>query len=308
MAVRRPKPRRREPSTSKVISCTQEECPSIPPPITIVCEPWMNTAWRRPRQTRKLNLYLPAPPPLLVLPGRQRLTQQNFCRPLSASRTSVTQEDITDEVLFSDSLHFSNDPIGRRLTSSQKRANQWHRWSEDVILSLLVPYLSYIQQTSVLRYTNAPGEAQQDLAVCQAGCRTRSITVACVHFDGVLFFTFFTMYLTHLTALKEINIITCPCFPVPLQLLRRGLFPCAPLVPSLAVNLRILEFVRLLFVRQAPNQTAWCDAVETFLDGMGYKLSCKVSLSNPLTYNDAQSFIRITCVVVLAILSTGTEC
>ncbi|KAG2106897.1 hypothetical protein BD769DRAFT_1630671 [Suillus cothurnatus] len=145
---------------------------------------------------------------------------------------------------------------------SQKRANQWRRWSEDVIPSLLVPYLSYIQQTSVLHYTNAPGEAQQDLAVCQAGCRTRSITVACVHFD----------------ALKEINIITCPCFPVPLQLLRRGLFLCAPLVPSLAVDLRVLEFVRLLFVHQAPNQTTWCDAVETFLDGMGYKLSCKNNL------------------------------
>ncbi|KAG1776275.1 hypothetical protein EV702DRAFT_1179920 [Suillus placidus] len=231
MAVRRPKPRCREPSTSKVISRTQEECPSIPPPITIVCEPWMNVAWQRPRQTRKFNLYLPNPPPVLVLPGCQRLTQQNFCR------------------LF-----------------SQKRANQCHRWSQDVILSLLVPYLSYIQQTSVLHYTNIPGEAQQDLAVCQAGCRTQSITFACVHFD----------------ALKEISIITCPCFPVPLQLLRRSLFPCAPLAPSLAVDLCILEFICLLFVCQAPNQTAWCDAVETFLDGMGYKLSCKVSLSNPL--------------------------
>ncbi|KAG2101584.1 uncharacterized protein F5147DRAFT_746952 [Suillus discolor] len=209
MAVHHPKPRHREPSTSKVISRTQEECPSILPPITIVCEPWMNTAWQRPRQTRKLNLYLPAPPPV-----------------------------------------------------SQKRANRWRRWSQDVIPSLLVPYLSYIQQTSVLCYTNAPGEAQQDIAVCQAGCRTRRITVACVHFD----------------ALKEINIITCPCFPVPLQLLRRGLFPCAPLAPSLSVDLRILEFIRLLFVRQAPNQTAWCDAVETFLDGMGYKLSCKNNL------------------------------
>ncbi|KAG1723154.1 hypothetical protein EDB19DRAFT_1953265 [Suillus lakei] len=161
-----------------------------------------------------------------------------------------------------DSLHFSNDPIGHCLTSSQKRANQWRRWSQDVIPSLLVPYLSYIQQTSALRYTNVPGQTQQDLGVCQAGCRTRSITVACVHFN----------------ALKEINIITCPCFPAPLQLLHCGLFPCAPLAPSLAVNLCILEFVRLLFVRQSPNQTAWCDAVETFFDGMGYKLSCKNNL------------------------------
>ncbi|KAG1856152.1 hypothetical protein F4604DRAFT_1932009 [Suillus subluteus] len=221
---------------------------------------------------------------------------------LLPSRTSVTQEDITNEVLFSNSLHFSNDPIGHCLTSSQKRANQWRRWSEDVILSLLVPYLSYIQQTSVLRYTNAPGEAQQDLAVCQVGCRTRSITVACVHFD----------------ALKEINIITCPCFPVPLQLLRRGLFLCAPLAPSLAVDLHILEFVRLLFICQAPNQTTWCDAVETFLDGMGYKLSCKNNLrccfvSSPTfggvrhvshsSISHLNTFVLIACFVLEAILA-----
>ncbi|KAG1751734.1 hypothetical protein EDB19DRAFT_1628419 [Suillus lakei] len=79
-------------------------------------------------------------------------------------------------------------------------------------------------------------------------------------------------------ALKEINIITCPCFPAPLQLLHCSLFPCTPLAPSLTVNLRVLEFVRLLFVHQSPNQTTWCDAVETFLDGMGYKLSCKNNL------------------------------
>ncbi|KAG2047005.1 hypothetical protein BDR06DRAFT_985353 [Suillus hirtellus] len=91
---------------------------------------------------------------------------------------------------------------------------------------------------------------------------TWSITVACMHFD----------------ILKEIDIIACPCFPAPLQLLCCGLFPCAPVAPSLAVDLRVLEFVCLLFVCQSPNQTAWCDAVETFLDGMGYKLSCKNNL------------------------------
>ena len=50
------------------------------------------------------------------------------------------------------------------------------------------------------------------------------------------------------------------------------------MAPSLAVDLRVLEFVCLLFVRHSPNQTAWCDAVETFLDGMGYKLKSKVSI------------------------------
>ncbi|KAG1849737.1 hypothetical protein F4604DRAFT_1883754 [Suillus subluteus] len=49
------------------------------------------------------------------------------------------------------------------------------------------------------------------------------------------------------------------------------------MVPSLAVDLRVLEFVRLLFIHQSPNQTAWCDALETFLDGMRYKLTSKPS-------------------------------
>jgi hypothetical protein len=84
--------------------------------------------------------------------------------------------------------------------------------------------------------------------------------------------------LMYITGLSEINIIACPCFPAPLQLLRHGLFPCAPVAPSLAVDLRVLEFVRLLFIHQSPNHTAWCDAVETFLDGMGYKLTSMVSI------------------------------
>ncbi|KAG1734248.1 uncharacterized protein EDB91DRAFT_1238447 [Suillus paluster] len=212
MAVCRPKPHRHEASTS----LTQEKSPSILQPVTIICEPWMNTGWQHPHQTRQLNLYLPALPPMLVLPGHRHLMQQNFCHPHS--------------------LHFSNDPITRHLTSLQKR-----------------PISNNLQ---LLHYTNPPGQPQQDLGGCRAGCRTRSITVECMHFDAI-------------------DIIACPCFPAPLQLLYRSLFPCAPVTPSLTVDLRIIEFVHLLFVRQSPNQTAWCDAVETFLDGMGYKLSCK---------------------------------
>ncbi|KAG1849435.1 hypothetical protein DFJ58DRAFT_716921 [Suillus subalutaceus] len=50
------------------------------------------------------------------------------------------------------------------------------------------------------------------------------------------------------------------------------------MAPSLAVDLRVLKFIRLLFIRQSPNQTAWCDILETFLDGMRYKLTSKNSL------------------------------
>ncbi|KAG1738078.1 uncharacterized protein EDB91DRAFT_1237789 [Suillus paluster] len=148
------------------------------------------------------------------------------------------------------------------MATSQKKTNQWCRWSEDVIPSLVVPYLSYMQETSMLHYADTVRQPHGDPVACHAGCGTRSIKVAWVFFDS----------------LSEINIIACPCYPAPLQLLRRGLFPCAPVAPSLAVDLRVLEFVRLLFIRQSPNHTAWCDAVETFLDGMGYKLTSMHSL------------------------------
>lgn len=56
----------------------------------------------------------------------------------------------------------------------------------------------------------------------------------------------------------------------------RGLFACAPVAPSLAVDIRVLELVKNLFVRMTPNSTAWCDALENFLNGRGYKLNTKV--------------------------------
>lgn len=57
-----------------------------------------------------------------------------------------------------------------------------------------------------------------------------------------------------------------------------GLFACAPVAPSLAVDLRILELVMNLFARMTPNSTAWCEALETFLNERGYKLNTQVRL------------------------------
>ncbi|KAG0703204.1 hypothetical protein DFH29DRAFT_981988 [Suillus ampliporus] len=202
------------------------------------------------------------------------------------SRTELEHKDDEATIPFSDSLHFSDHPVPRRLTSSQKRANQWHRWSEDIIPRMVVPYLSYIEETLLLHHANVPGECHSNDGECGTGCRTRSIKVACVLFD----------------AFEEITIVACPCFPAPLQLLRRGLFPCAPMVPSLAVDLRVLEFIRLFFVRQSPNQTAWCDALETFLDGMRYKLTLKNSLR--CRFSNAFHWYRVLTVLARDHIST----
>lgn len=75
-----------------------------------------------------------------------------------------------------------------------------------------------------------------------------------------------------------IEVITlCTCKSPALQLLERGLFPCAPVYPSLAVDLNMLEFVNELFVNAAPNTTAWCETLESFLGNRRYKLAARVS-------------------------------
>ncbi|OAX32637.1 hypothetical protein K503DRAFT_794704 [Rhizopogon vinicolor AM-OR11-026] len=75
-----------------------------------------------------------------------------------------------------------------------------------------------------------------------------------------------------------ISLSCCKCSPAPLQLMMCGLFACAPVAPSLAVDIRVLELVNKLFARITPNSTAWCEALETFLNERGYKLNTKDSL------------------------------
>ncbi|KAF9070970.1 hypothetical protein BDP27DRAFT_1193179, partial [Rhodocollybia butyracea] len=56
------------------------------------------------------------------------------------------------------------------------------------------------------------------------------------------------------------------------QLVRSGLFPCSPIFPTLAVDICLPDFVRRLFLRIAPNYTAWCSAATDFLSSQGYHL------------------------------------
>ncbi|KAE9382593.1 hypothetical protein BT96DRAFT_767552, partial [Gymnopus androsaceus JB14] len=66
----------------------------------------------------------------------------------------------------------------------------------------------------------------------------------------------------------QINI--CDCRTAPLQLLWLGLFGCAPIHPSLAVELQVLNLVTSLFLRVSPNHTAVSSTLEAFLEDRGY--------------------------------------
>ncbi|KAK7433847.1 hypothetical protein VKT23_020516 [Stygiomarasmius scandens] len=74
---------------------------------------------------------------------------------------------------------------------------------------------------------------------------------------------------------ETIRLWTSDCNLAIVQLVQNGLFPCAPKQPTLAVDVRMLDFVSRLFLRVSPNHTAWCSAVEDFLRGQGYRLQGK---------------------------------
>ncbi|KAI6039435.1 hypothetical protein EDC04DRAFT_2867975 [Pisolithus marmoratus] len=77
--------------------------------------------------------------------------------------------------------------------------------------------------------------------------------------------------------LEEIEISYCACTPAPIYLMKCGLFACSPVAPTLAVDLCVLEFMRTLFIWLTPNTTAWCDALESFLDAQEYQLQSQFS-------------------------------
>ncbi|KAG6823424.1 hypothetical protein H0H92_010270 [Tricholoma furcatifolium] len=160
--------------------------------------------------------------------------------------------------------------LGESTRHRQKRANQWRRWQDEIIPSLIVPYMTYLYQSQSLR---EPVSVASYTCSCGA---SRSLEVILLTFDSLL----------------KINLTICACVPTaPLQLLERGFFACAPLFPSLAIELKVLDFVSELFVNIAPNCTAWCNTVEKFLARRAYRLQAEGSLrkrfSNALVWYNA---------------------
>ncbi|KAJ7845029.1 hypothetical protein B0H14DRAFT_2358311, partial [Mycena olivaceomarginata] len=78
--------------------------------------------------------------------------------------------------------------------------------------------------------------------------------------------------------IEDVTIKICVCTPAAVQLIHVGAFPCAPFLPSLAVDLRVLEFARNLFLQISPNHTAFSVTLECTLKTMGFQLDHQNSL------------------------------
>ncbi|GLB34368.1 hypothetical protein LshimejAT787_0112520 [Lyophyllum shimeji] len=152
---------------------------------------------------------------------------------------------------------YSADTVDPQVSRHRrKREKQWERWQQEVIPRLIRPYMTLMCATKSLR------EPIPASPPCCCAAPGRNLEVILVRFDS----------------LERVVITICNCAPAAAQLVQRGFFPSAPLAPTLAVDMKVLDFVASLFVNIAPNNTAWCKTVETFLSKQGYKLTTEDSL------------------------------
>ncbi|THU83576.1 hypothetical protein K435DRAFT_689314, partial [Dendrothele bispora CBS 962.96] len=90
------------------------------------------------------------------------------------------------------------------------------------------------------------------------------------------------------------------------------LFPCTPFCPSLAVDIRMLDFVTRLFLRVSPSHTAWCHTLEDYLGAQGYRIHRSDPLcrrfANALTwFNSLQDAVTVQMKLVLDCFRPSVE-
>ncbi|KAF9516459.1 hypothetical protein BS47DRAFT_1292357 [Hydnum rufescens UP504] len=70
--------------------------------------------------------------------------------------------------------------------------------------------------------------------------------------------------------LEDIVLEVCACHSAAVQLIEHGYFQCAPLHPTLAVSLDMLEFTTTLFLCIGPNERAWAETIVMCLKACGH--------------------------------------
>ncbi|KAJ7615780.1 hypothetical protein DFH06DRAFT_1013158 [Mycena polygramma] len=134
------------------------------------------------------------------------------------------------------------------------RASQTDVWMNVVIPDLVSVFMDLYHKTRSWRNMDALGVPTEDACLCLTDGALLKVTVL----------TFTDMY--------DVDITPCRCRSAPRQLLERGLFPSAPVRPGVAVDVRLLEFTKKLFVRIAPNKSAMVGALQDHLADLGFKL------------------------------------
>ncbi|TFK61658.1 hypothetical protein BDN72DRAFT_934724 [Pluteus cervinus] len=195
----------------------------------------------RPQNIRPLILFAHSGaytqlPNLPRLPGQVGFAGDPLPKTRRASRPQTPHEGLGVET--PNDNYLLHPPLPLETTQSKntdKRVRQWKRWQDTILPSLIQPYLQLLA-------------ASESLSVIPSISFPRCI-------------------------LQSISFHSCQCLPpVAEQLIAQGLFPCAPLVPSLVVDMRLLDLASRLFLHMPPNNTAWCKTLEEFLSSLGFRL------------------------------------
>jgi len=159
--------------------------------------------------------------------------------------------DNTAEPLHSSRIHIVTDTRSRHTRAKEAAAIRWNC----VVIPSLIPSFMLYERERLLPTKECTVQIEDP---CRCGKQWRRLRIICVYFER----------LEHI----ELQVCGCPSRTAAKQLVLRGLFPCAPLHPTLAVSISMLEFVAELFVQQAPNERAWAATLENFLKRRGFKL------------------------------------
>ncbi|KAJ7182224.1 hypothetical protein C8R43DRAFT_1115874 [Mycena crocata] len=131
--------------------------------------------------------------------------------------------------------------------------SQWATWDRELIPRLIPDFVRLWHKTQGLRHAD-----KLSLPVAKT-CHCTSVLCK--------------ITVVRFTVMEDLELRVSDCNPAAEQLLSEGLFPCAPRRPTLAVDLRLLELAKKLFVRIAPNKTAWTSTLEDFLGSLGFTLA-----------------------------------
>ncbi|KAJ7832722.1 hypothetical protein B0H13DRAFT_2370815 [Mycena leptocephala] len=194
-----------------------------------------------------ITLIQPRLPSLLGQFGLTEL-RDNARRPPPMSPTDVAANNFAESASDDPDMMPIDDtppvPAANPGQHRRKRAAQWQRWQQEVIPALLPHFARLLQETKSLRDLDASHPSRSP-----CDCSTKLHKVAIVRFSTI----------------EDLE-------------LQVGAFGCAPILPSLAVDLRVLEFTMNLFLQVAPNNTAISIALERVLSNMGFQLDHQNSL------------------------------
>ncbi|KAJ3816085.1 hypothetical protein F5880DRAFT_1494629, partial [Lentinula raphanica] len=164
--------------------------------------------------SRAYTQRFPLPAPRGQVGFQFRPPNSNGLEPAPVEHTGVTEN-----IALLDPL----PTLGETSTShKKKRFAQFQHWNDEVIPRLVRPYLAVLRATCNLA-ENPVGRSKD--CVCLSKARKLDLVVVRFH------------------RLENLSLQVCSCRPAADQLMERALFGCAPMYPSLAVDLRVLEFV-----------------------------------------------------------------